>query len=574
MEFPMQKNYFLFGCLIFIVLAVIAFFIGLNLPMRKVSSYSMPAKSDSWLLLNPSGVVTDYSEVEYGFMGKNQSVADICAKLRAAATDKNVKGILIRPVFSQLGMSGLDEIAEALKEFKKSGKPVLAHLEMQSQKDYLLAALADTISMEPASSAGIFMDGVMTNVSFYKGLLDKLGLKVNVIRSGEFKGYGETYSRKDLSEETYSNLKELLSDRYELLISYIASQRKLSPDKVKAVFEQRPDYLVTAEYAKQAGLVDVVSGRDEFLKSHSIERKQLLDMQDYTPKPVSVNTRDKIAVCYLQGGITISSVSQYQDGITAAKVQKMVDALNEDSRIKAVVFRVNSPGGSALESEIIYRKLEMLKSKMPVVISMSGTAASGGYYISAPANYIVADPYTVTGSIGVIQLLPDASELSKKAGITNQTIGFGKYAGAMNFMNPPSQDLLASLQRNSENVYSEFKHRVAKYRKVDYDSLENLAGGRVWSAQDALANRLVDKIGTLDTAIKKAAELAKLSAYQTVVLPEKKQYFELFMEQLKNLPTAKAAFTPDSYLDLLAEQFKAIFKPYTALCLMPFELES
>jgi protease-4 len=568
----MKKNFLLIGCLAFPILATIAFFIGMHRPVSQVSYYK-PVKSNAWLQISPSGIVEDYNEVDYGFMGSMTSIEDICTKIRDAALDKNVKGIFLKPGFTQIRMSGINEIGEAIKSFKQTGKPVLAHLEMQSQQDYMLAALADTIAMEPASSAGLFFEGVQANISFYKNLLDKLGLNIHIIKSGDFKGAGESYSRTALSPETYGNLKGVLSDRYDLIINYIANHRKLTPSQVKAIFEQRQDYLVSAEYALQAGLVDKICGRDEFLKRNGIEKKQLVDIGDYGSNKAENTSGDKIAVCYLQGGISPRIASQWQNGINADKVQRIIDQINEDKKIKAVVLRVNSPGGSALESEIIYRKLEQLKSKVPVVVSMSGVAASGGYYISAPANYIVADPFTITGSIGVIQLLPDASVLSKKIGVTNQTIGFGKYAGALNLMNTPSPELVESLQRNSEQVYTEFKQRVVKYRKIDYESLEALAGGRVWSAQDAVDNRLIDKVGNLSDAIMKAADLAKIKSYQTVVLPQKKLYIEMLMEQFKKTPMAKTDMNLENLSDLLIRQLQSIFKPYSTLCLMPFELE-
>lgn len=575
----MKKNSLLIGCLAFPIIAVIAFLIGYFQPVKDMN-YAKPTKSNSWLEINPTGVIEDYSEIEdnmgFGsmFLKSSSSVEDICSKIRLAANDKNIKGIVITPGFIQVSYAGLHEIGEAIKDFKLSKKPVLAHLTFQSQKDYWLASYADKIAMEPSAAGGLFMEGVEANMSFYKNLLDKLGLKVNIIRSGQFKGYGEEYSRTSLSPETYSNLRPLLEDRYTLLINDLAGQRKLTPEQVKAVFEQRADYLVSATYAKEAGLIDVCLGKDDFYKQNSIDKKQLTAINDYTPASSDNKAKDKIAVCYLQGGITTGGSRYNQQGITADKVQKLIDQIKKDKKIKAVVLRVNSPGGSALESELIYRKLEQLKKEIPIVVSMSGVAASGGYYISAASNYIVADPYTITGSIGVIQLLPDASGLSDKIGVTNQSISFGKYAGAMNLMNTPSEELLASLQRNSESVYSEFKHRVVQYRKIDYDSLENLAGGRVWSAQAALDNHLIDQIGTLEDAIKKASELAKITTWQKVVLPEKRAFIELFMEQLdKGRVALKKDINLDTIAAILSEQMQNIFKPYTVLCIMPFDFE-
>ncbi|MFB3844846.1 MAG: signal peptide peptidase SppA [Candidatus Cloacimonadaceae bacterium] len=570
----MKKNYFLTGCLIFIVLAVIAFFLGLNMPKRHLEvTYSKPTKTGTWLQISPMGMVPDYNEIAYNLRGNNYSVQDLCAKITTAATDKNIKGILIRPYFSQISQAGINEIAEALKVFKQSKKPVLACMEMNNQRDYLLAALADSIAMDPAASAGLFLEGVSTNITFYKNLLDKVGLKVNVIRSGAFKSYGEPYSNTVLSKEARNNLSEVLSDRYNLLINYIAARRNLSPEQVKAVFEQRPDYIVSAQYAKAAGLIDLPLGRDDFLKRNGITKKDILDIINYNSMQPEEKGEGKIALCYLQGSIAPYTSAQLQEGISSAKIQKMISAIEADKQIKAVVLRVNSPGGSALESEIIYRKLAELKVKIPIIISMSGTAASGGYYICSASDYIIADPSTITGSIGVIQLLPDASKMSNKIGITNETISFGKYAGAVNPMNPPSKDLIASFQRNSEAVYSEFKQRVAANRKIDYNSLENLAGGRVWSAEDALQNHLIDQIGTLDTAIKKAAEMAHLKTYQTVILPERKQYFQVLAEQIRRGQVTRTNQHFASFEDLLSDQLQSILKPYTALCLMPFNLE-
>jgi protease-4 len=567
----MKKNYLLFGCLVFLVLAGIAFFIGLHISAKKLN-YVKPIQRNSWLLINPSGLVQDYSEIDYSFMGNVPSVNSMCLKIREAAFDKNIRGIIIKPVFLQIGMPGIEEIGAAIREFKQTGKPVLGHLEMQGQADYLLASFADTLAMEPAASAGLFFYGVQSNIMFFKNLLDKVGVKVNVIKSGKYKGAGETYSRSELSPETYTNIKEVLSDRYDLLIQFLAKQRKLSEEQVLYIFEQRPDYIISADYALKNGLIDKAQGWDEFLSQHHIKESQLTSIKSYSVKAPGSTMGNKIAVCYLQGAIAPRISSGMPEGINAEKVQDIIDAVKQDKNIRAIVLRINSPGGSALESEIIYRKIEELKTLVPVVVSMSGVAASGGYYISSPADYIVADPYTITGSIGVIQLLPDASVLSKKIGISSQNIAFGKYGGALNLMTPPSQELIASLQRNSENVYTEFKNRVAKYRRISPDSLENLAGGRIWSAQRALENRLIDQIGNLDTALMKAAELANIKSYKTETLPRKKLYWEFLFEQFRPGQLANLKLKINNLAELISDQLEDLFRPYSTLCLMPYEL--
>ncbi|MDD2332151.1 MAG: signal peptide peptidase SppA, partial [Candidatus Cloacimonetes bacterium] len=505
---------FLIGCLVFPIIVVIVFAIGFRLMGGKIKSTST-LKSGSWLVINPSGNLLDYNEIQYSdFMGLNQpSVSDICKAVKAAGEDSKITGILLKPRFIFLSHAGRAEIDSCLASFKSTGKPVIAYGDMFSQGDYLLCSMADRIYMEPSASAGIMLEGTKANFMFWKEGLDKLGIKIHVLQSGAYKGAGEMFSRTSLSQETYDNVYRVMEQRYGLITAELARHRNLEHSKVKAILEERPDYFISPKQALQYKLVDELKTIDKVYAEFDMDKKKFVQVSKY-PAQFSVPGSDAIAVMNLSGDITPGSASGSMPVISAARVQSMIDQIKANKKIKAVVLRINSGGGSALESEHIYQKLKDLGTSVPIVASMGGVAASGGYYISCAAQHIVAAPYTITGSIGVVMMLPEAEGLSRKLGIRNQDISFGKYAGSMNFMNKTDETLLASLQRNSEAVYTEFKSRVADSRKLSLEEVELLAQGQVWSANDALDKKLIDQVGGLDLAIAKAAGLADIQDFQ------------------------------------------------------------
>ncbi len=518
------------GCLIFPLLVIIAFFIGF-----RTFSKSMPSAttiySDSWLLINPSGLVSDYNEIPYSnFLNLGSaSVEDICRNIGLAADDSRIQGIILRPRFAQISYSGISEINQALIAFKKSGKPVYAYGDMLSQKDYLLAISADEVYLEPSASAGIALDGVSAGITFYKEMFDKLGVKMHVLQTGDYKGAGEPYTQTSLRPGTLQNYRRALGARYELILDKIAVQRDLSPAAVKAIFEYRDDFFISPTYALEAGLVDSLLNRDEFFSQYGISTRQLVAVNDYHSSKYARSKAEKIAVVYLSGSIAPGKSNSYglDTSINAAKLERMLETISKDKSIKSVVVRINSGGGSALESELIYQKLMKLRETLPVVISMGGAAASGGYYISCASDYIVADEYTITGSIGVVMLIPEAEGLSRKIGLRNQNIGFGKFSGSYDFFNKTDPAFLQSLARNSDSVYREFKSRILSTRKITAEDLEAIAQGKIWSASDALSYGLIDEIGGLQTALNKAQELGGIGDYQVLNLPAKLNWMEL-----------------------------------------------
>jgi protease-4 len=571
------KKVILIVFIVLVILLALSFWTGRQ--MSKLNFGSSPTtiiSSGSWLHVNPSAYIPEYSEIlPFNFLGSKEmnSMQGMTEKIRAAKDDKRITGILLEPSGVQLSLATLNELGIALQDFKKSGKPVVAFGDMMMQGDYLLASFADEIYMEPSASAGLLLSGAAINITFYKELFDKIGVKMHVIQSGEFKGAGEPYSQTSLSEGTRANLAEAILDRFNLIIAGIAERRELTTDDVLAVFNKREDFFMNATQAEQLRLIDKAESRSGLLQKHNIDDDKLVTISSYSARQEAYKG-DLIAVVYLEGEIMGGTGSFNQSPISHSKVKRAVKNIEENSDVKAVVVRVNSPGGSALESEYIYQELSRLNQKIPVVISMGGTAASGGYYISCAGQYVVADPGTITGSIGVIMMLPEATGLGKKVGLRSQTIKYGKFAGAINPLEPYPAELLASLSRNSTGTYNEFKARVMTAREISPDKINSIAEGRIFSAEDALALNLVDELGSLDVAIAKAGELAGITSYRARNFPRKKSILEILKEtDFMNMQVSSLLKAASGNPEELANYMLENLKPYTWLYLMPLRVD-
>ena len=545
---------------------------------RQFSKLAMSTQSsviitdNSWLRVNPSGLIADYNEVmPLNFMGRSSanSIQNMSAKITHAAGDKRIKGLILEPGMMQVSLPALNELALAIQDFKASGKPVYAFGDYIGQGDYILASYADEIFMEPSASAGLLLTGTSVNAMFYKELYEKLGIKMHVIQAGEFKGAGEPYSQTSFSEGTRQNIADVLSDRFELILGTIAENRALTKDDVRAVFNNREDLFIRAEQAVDMKLVDHAMSRTEMLTKMEADPEKLVSIADYKPSR-KMPRGDKIAVVYLSGNIAPGSSGYNQSLISFAKVRKITKDLMANESVKAVVLRVNSPGGSALESELIYQELLRLKAKKPIRVSMGGVAASGGYYISCAADRIMADPGTITGSIGVIMVLPEATALGRKVGLRSQTIKYGKFAGAFNPLEPYAPELLESLKLSSVATYDEFKSRVMSARGIAPEKINSIAEGRIYSAEDALAVELIDEIGSLDQALAAVAEMANLSSYETVDYPVKMSFFEALKDsEFFNL-TLQKIFSPQLLdVESLARSYIEHIEPGTWQYLMP-----
>ena len=561
----------LIGCLVFPIVLIIVFAISFSLSYKKLDlKVSVP--SNAWLVLDLSGGVPDYAEYSApSFMDiTSNSCRELVDKINAAAKDKRICGILIKPDGVQINMANLNEIGEALKAFKQSKKPVLAYGESLWQGDYLLAAYADSIWINPSASAGIMLDGVSANILFYKEALQKLGIKMHVMQEGDFKGAGEPFTRTDLTPGTRENIEKVLKARYDMIIDRIAVSRKIGLEQVKNVYEAREELFITGDKAVSYGLVDKLGSLDAFKQHYGITEDNALKIGDYKPK-IKLSKAQNVAVINLIGDI--NGTGEYtQNSISLAKLERSLKDLEDDKSIKAVVLRVNSPGGSALESELIYQRLMELKKKYPLVVWMGGTAASGGYYISCAADYIVADPACVTGSIGVIMAVPETKGLGDKLGLSSQVLRYGKYAGALELFNTYQPSVLDALRQSSAAVYTEFKQRVSDSRKIPMEEIPALAEGRIFSAEDALKLKLIDAIGSQNEAINKAAALAKIKDYGVVHYPHQVSFMDLlkgsgFFKTLSKMAADRT--TPE---EMLQEQLEERFSPNEWLYRCPWNL--
>ncbi|MBN1327008.1 MAG: S49 family peptidase, partial [Candidatus Cloacimonetes bacterium] len=392
----MKGKWFAFGCLTSIVVIVAIIFSIFYTLIKMGDSFKTDKKlkipSGSYLSLALKGEIAEYSEFDDSIFGQDKSFAhEIIHKINRAGTDDNITGIILEPHMISCGYAVMNEIKQALDNFSSRGKPVYAYLETALNKDYLLACSADKIYLNPSSSAGIILTGVGGEILFYKEMFDKIGVEFNVIHAGKYKGAGETFSRDQFTKPVTDNLDLLFEDIYQNLLTTISTDRQLPRESVRAIFETRKEIFINRENALDSGLVDQLIYHDEFIENIGINSDQLINWSKYT-MPVFRTSEQQIAVVYLQGDITSAEGNYSISTINYQKLNKIIEDIEKDDQVKGVVLRINSPGGSALESENIYSRLEKLNSKKPIVVSMSNVAASGGYYISAGADYIYADP--------------------------------------------------------------------------------------------------------------------------------------------------------------------------------------
>ena len=528
-----KQKWFALGCLTAILLLIISsimVFSGLMLMGRQKKD---PVRSDSYLNLQISGMIEEYREIDQDFFyfSRTDTARQLIDRINNAADDDRIAGIILEPSLVISGYATLNEIIVALERFKSRGKPIYAYLETASNSDYYLASIADKIYLHPSASSGILLNGVGISSLYMRDLLDKLGIKMTVLHAGDYKSAGENFTRMEMSPEFRESATVLVDDIYENLLNNLTRQRGWELTQVKEIIEEREDLFIKGDYALESGAVDQLASREAMLEELGIGSDQLLSSGRYSKKTSLSGERTRIAVVYLQGMIMLPTGGFNQNFISSQKVERIFEKIEKDRRIMAVVIRVDSPGGSALESEKIYQQIERLNLTKPIVISMGNTAASGGYYIAAAGDHIVADPFTITGSIGVAAMIPNLEQMGKKIGVRPQTISRGKYSNLLNPWEEPEPADIAALQNGLDDTYIEFKERVSKGRSIPFNEVESIARGRIWSSQKALEHNLIDEIGNLDRAIRKAAELAMIVDYQTIYLPETKTLFEMLLER-------------------------------------------
>ena len=468
------------------------------------------------------------------FGGDNSAgLVNLKKAIEEAKTNENIKGIYLNAGLFGAGQAGLLELREALQDFKESGKFIIAYDEAYSEGGYFLASVADEIYLNPLG--GIDFNGFSSEGIFLKGFFEKVGIKPEVFRVGEFKSAVEPFILDKMSPENRLQTQYFLDDINGHAISLIAKSRKIAKDSLIKINHQmlvrKPKDAVTYKLATALKYEDEVhSILKEKLGLKEDDQISTINATDLggLAKSKNITSPNRIAVILAEGEIVDGNV---EGAISSEKFAKEIRKARKDENIKAIVLRVNSPGGSILASEVIWREMSEAKKVKPVIVSMGEVAASGGYYIAAPADTIVAQPNTITGSIGIFGILFNVQELvNDKLGVTTDVVSTGELSDFGNMARPLTEVERTIIQSSVEDGYETFISRVAEGRGMHPDSVRKVASGRVWTGTQAKARGLVDVLGGLDTAVGIAA--AKIKAgedYRVVYYPEKKQWFEELM---------------------------------------------
>lgn len=484
---------------------------------------------------------TDDSDPFMGLFSKEQGLDDILHAIALAKDDDKIKAISINSNYLMAGVAQTQALRRALEDFKESGKNVYAYGDFFAQKDYYLASVADSIFINPV---GIMeFKGLAAEVLYFKDLQDKTGVKMEVVRHGKYKSAVEPFLSNEMSEENRSQIRELIGSIWNVVTGEISESRGLSLAEINNIADtlgaRKP------EFAMANGLIDGILYYDQYeerLKAVSgtdaDDDQNYITLTDYvqvTKGKKLKKGKDKIAVIFAQGEIFYGEGNQ--DVIGQGIVVRALKKAREDEKVKAIVLRVDSPGGSALAADIIWRELMLTKAKKPLVISIGNVAASGGYYLAVAGDKIFAEPGSITGSIGVFGTIPNIKGLADKIGINAEQVGTNKNSVDYSVFEPMSDEFRAYLEEGIESTYQVFLDRVAQGRNMTTEEVDQLAQGRVWSGTDALEKGMIDELGGLEDAIDEAASMAELEEYGIKKYPRYKSNFERLMEDVGGAST-------------------------------------
>jgi protease-4 len=479
---------------------------------------------------------------------------DILANIKKAAADDNIKGIYLVMGINMNSFATLEEIRNELIEFKKTKKFILAYGELADQKSYYLSSVANKVYLNPAGE--LILNGLSSSVVYLKTMFEKVGVNPELIRHGKFKSAGEPLIADKMSDANREQISSYLGSLYYTMVNGIATARKKSSTEIENIINQL--LIQHPQDAVNLGIADGLKYDDEIetelkkLANTSNEEKvNIVTFVKYSKSPkINISTsEDKIAIIYCDGEI-ISGEST-DDAMGSETIAKAIKKVRLDNKYKAIVLRINSPGGSAMASDVIWREVILAKKVKPIVVSMASVAASGGYYIAAPADVIVAEPNTITGSIGVFGLMINAKELlNNKIGVNVETVKFGEYADLGSIDRPLTSAERAIIQKGVDRIYEDFITKVAEGRKLTKEQVDSIAQGRVWVGLDAKKIGLVDEFGGLDKALEIAKNKAKLTDYRTVSFPELNNPLQnLFSDvsEQANMYFAKKSLTPEQF---------------------------
>lgn len=509
---------------------------------------------NSAVVLRLTGDVPEKSPVEIPFLSEGQvlTVTDVWNLLRKAAVDPHIKAVVLEPEGLSAGWGKIQEIRGDLERFRKSGKPVYAYLRSPQARDYYVACGADRIYLGPADQ--FYVKGLRAELMYFKKILDKLGVSVDVEHAGKYKDYGDQFTRSDMSPETKEVISSVVDGLYGDLIDGFAAGRKKKPEDVRAAIDQG---VFLAPQAQKAGFIDELKFEDEMWNDlkNRLHVRDLKKVRDITyvkaADPAGLQGRSKIALVVGEGDIVRGDANDGtsdETNLASYPFDRLLEQVGNDSSIRGVIVRIDSPGGEVVASDEIWRQMNLLSKKKPLVISMSDLAASGGYYIAMTGDPILAYPGTETGSIGVVFGKPNLHGLYDKLGITKDAIQRGKYADIDSDYTSLSADERQKLKDGIDDSYRDFVTKVADARHRKFSDIEPVAQGRVWLGSQAKTRGLVDQLGGLDDAIDLVKKRAKIPADEKVTVvpyPPRRSILDLLFKRSQ----------PDLLESKLAEAF-------------------
>lgn len=512
---------------------------------------------NSAVVLRLTGDIPEKAPVEIPFISEDHelTVADIWMLLQKAAADPHIKAVVVEPEGLSAGWAKIEEISADLDQFRKSGKPVYAYLRTPQAREYLVACGADRIYLGTADQ--FYVKGLRAELMFFKNTLDKLGVSVDVEHAGKYKDFGDQFTRSNMSPETREVITSVVDDLYGRIVARIAAARKKTPEEVRAAVDRG---VFLAPEAQKAGFVDELRFEDEMwndLKGR-LRVRDLRRVRDITyaraEPPAGLQGRSRIALVVGSGDIVRGDPNDGatdENSLASYPFDRLLEQVGNDSSIRGVVVRIDSPGGEVVASDEIWRQMNLLSKKKPLVISMSDTAASGGYYIAMTGDPIVAYPDTETGSIGVVFGKPNLHGLYDKIGISKDAIQRGKYADIDSDYSSLTPDERQKLKEGIDASYEDFVTKVANARHRKFSEIEPVSQGRVWLGSQAKPRGLVDELGGLDAAIEAIKKRAKIPAAErvnVVLYPPRRSVFDLLLRRSQ----------PDLLESKLAEAFHGV----------------
>jgi protease-4 len=526
---------------------------------------------------NPLAALALLNPNEQSPLGLN----DILSSIEKAKTDNNIKGIILDLTTFQAGYAKLTEVRNKLEEFKATGKFIYAYADYYYFPTYFMASVADSVFVNPEGEMAF--NGMVAQVTFFAGALEKLGVNMQVVRAGKFKGAVEAYTRNNLSPENKEQIEIYINSVFNETLAKISKSRKIDVAKLKADADELK--MKSVNDFKSNGYIDAVAYRDQFYSAmkkrmgvKDDHKVPLISEQKYAKSLEDVGSgSDRIAVVYASGDI----IGGKGDGtqIAADDLAETLKNVRLDQKVKAVVLRIDSRGGSSLASDIIWREAKLLSAAKPLIVSMSDVAASGGYYIATPARKIVAEPTTITGSIGVFGLIPNAQKLlNDKLGIEFEYVGTGKHSDIGRIDRDMTLEEREYIESIIDKIYDTFLSRVAEGRKLTKEQVHEVAQGRVWTGVMAKEVGLVDELGGIEKAIEIAAKEANLTEYKLKEYPKVQDQLELIVNKMSGNTSFQskvkemAKYTGfESYAHYLTE-FEKLGTKHSVQAIMPFDI--